>query len=104
MILTIPSFALFGLMVAWVGLGNGPAVIALVAYALLPIVRNTVTGLQGVDPAIGEAAKGMGMSGYMRLVRVDLPLAWAVVLTGLRGATGQVVSGCAGAAEGGADG
>lgn len=91
-ILTIPSFALFGLMVAWVGLGNSSAVIALVAYALLPIVRNTVTGLRGVDPAISESAQGMGMSGLQRLLRIDLPLAWPVILTGLRVSTMLLVS------------
>jgi osmoprotectant transport system permease protein len=91
-ILTVPSLALFALMVAWVGLGDRSAIIALTAYALLPIVRNTVTGLQGVDPAINESAKGMGLGAGARLVRIDLPLAWPVILTGVRVATMLIVS------------
>ena len=91
-ILTVPSFALFGLMLAWFGLGNTPAIIALVAYALLPIVRNTVTGLRGVDPAISESARGMGMGNTATLLRIDLPLAWPVILTGIRVSTMLIVS------------
>lgn len=91
-ILTIPSLALFGLMVVWVGLGDRSAVIALTAYALLPVVRNTVTGLQGVDPAITESARGMGLSAWSRLLRIDLPLAWPVILAGVRVATMLIVS------------
>lgn len=91
-ILTVPSLALFALMVAWVGLGDRSAIIALTAYALLPIVRNTITGLQGVDPAISEAAKGMGLGRWARLLRVELPLAWPVILTGVRVATMLIVS------------
>jgi osmoprotectant transport system permease protein len=91
-ILTVPSLALFALMVAWVGLGDRSAIIALTAYALLPIVRNTVTGLQGVDPAINESAKGMGLGAGARLLRIDLPLAWPVILTGVRVATMLIVS------------
>jgi osmoprotectant transport system permease protein len=91
-ILTVPSLALFALMVAWVGLGDRSAIIALTAYALLPIVRNTVTGLQGVDPAINESAKGMGLGARARLLRIDLPLAWPVILVGVRVATMLIVS------------
>lgn len=82
--LTIPSFALFGLLIAPFGLGFTPAVIALVMYALLPVVRNTITGLREVDPAVLESAVGMGMGRWRRLVRVELPLAWPVVLAGIR--------------------
>ncbi|MBA3778240.1 MAG: ABC transporter permease [Chloroflexi bacterium] len=82
--LTIPSFALFGLLVAPLGLGATPAVIALVMYGLLPIVRNTITGLRSVDPAIVESAQGMGMGRYRRLLRIELPLAWPIILTGVR--------------------
>lgn len=85
--LTIPSFALFGLLVPVLGLGWTPTVFALVMYALLPIVRNTVVGLRSVDPAITESAQGMGMSGLQRLLRIELPIAWPVVLTGMRVAT-----------------
>lgn len=82
--LTIPSFALFGLLIAPLGLGAPPAVVALVMYGLLPIVRNTITGLRSVDPAIVESAQGMGMGRYRRLFRIELPLAWPIILTGIR--------------------
>jgi osmoprotectant transport system permease protein len=85
--LTIPSFALFALFIPIVGLGNRPAQIALVMYSILPILRNTVTGLAGVDTAIVESAKGMGLSATQRLVRVELPMAWPVILAGIRVAT-----------------
>ncbi len=90
--LTIPSFALFGLLVPILGLGWTPTVFALVMYALLPIVRNTVTGLQSVDPAISESALGMGMNGWQRLVRIELPLAWPVILTGVRVSTLLIIA------------
>jgi osmoprotectant transport system permease protein len=82
--LTIPSFALFGLLIGPFGLGVTPAVIALVMYGLLPIVRNTITGLRSVDPAVVESAQGMGMGRYRRLIRIELPLAWPIILTGIR--------------------
>jgi osmoprotectant transport system permease protein len=86
-ILTIPSFALFALLIPLLGLGFKPAVVALVAYALLPIMRNTVTGLQGVDRAVVESARGMGMSSRQTLLRIELPLAWPVILAGIRVST-----------------
>ncbi len=82
--LTIPSFALFGLLIPVLGLGATPAVVALVMYGLLPIVRNTITGLRSVDPAIVESAQGMGMGRYRRLLRIELPLAWPIIITGIR--------------------
>jgi osmoprotectant transport system permease protein len=82
--LTIPSFALFGLFIPILGLGYRPTVVALVLYALLPIVRNTITGLRSVDPAITESALGMGLSRWQRLRRVEVPLAWPVIITGIR--------------------
>jgi len=85
--LTIPSLALFGLFIPVFGLGTTPVVVALVMYALLPIVANTVVGLRGVDPAIVESAQGMGMGRVRRLVRIELPLAWPVILTGMRVST-----------------
>jgi len=85
--LTIPSFALFGLFIPLLGLGYRPTVVALVMYALLPIVRNTITGLRSVDPAITESALGMGLSHWKRMLRVELPLAWPVIITGVRVAT-----------------
>ncbi|HVL54374.1 MAG TPA: ABC transporter permease [Vitreimonas sp.] len=82
--LTIPSFALFGLLIAPLGLGATPAIVALVMYGLLPIVRNTIAGLRSVDPSIVDAAKGMGMGRIRRLIRIELPLAWPIILTGIR--------------------
>jgi osmoprotectant transport system permease protein len=85
--LTIPSLALFGIFIPIFGLGYPPAVVALVMYALLPILRNTVTGLRSVDPAIAESAQGMGMSARERLLRIELPLAWPVIIAGIRVST-----------------
>lgn len=85
--LTIPSLALFAVFVPVVGIGDTGPIIALTMYALLPITRNTVTGLEEVDRAVVESAKGMGLSGVQRLVRVELPLAWPVILTGIRVST-----------------
>jgi len=82
--LTIPSFALLALFIPVFGLGYEPTVVALVMYALLPIVRNTVTGLRAVDPAVTESARGMGMSASRRLLKIELPLAWPVIITGIR--------------------
>ncbi|HXF03201.1 MAG TPA: ABC transporter permease [Arthrobacter sp.] len=82
--LTVPSFALFILLIGPLGLGALPVVVALTLYGLLPIVRNTITGLREVDPAIVESAKGMGMSRSQRLLRIELPLAWPVIITGIR--------------------
>ncbi len=87
--LTIPSLALFGLFIAIpvLGLGERSVIVGLVMYGLLPIVRNTVVGLREVDPAIVESAQGMGMGRSQRLLRVELPLAWPVILTGMRVST-----------------
>lgn len=82
--LTIPSFALFVLLIGPLGLGPRPVVVALSLYGLLPIVRNTITGLREVDPAVVESAQGMGMSRRRRLLQVELPLAWPVIITGIR--------------------
>ncbi|MDQ3885763.1 MAG: ABC transporter permease, partial [Actinomycetota bacterium] len=86
-----PSLALFGLFIPVFGLGTTPVVVALVMYALLPIVRNAIVGLRQVDPAVVESAQGMGMSRPQCLWRIELPLAWPVVLTGMRVATLIVV-------------
>jgi osmoprotectant transport system permease protein len=85
--LTVPSLALFGILIGLIGLGAVPVVLALVLYSLLPIVANTVVGLRGVDPAVVESAQGMGMGRVQRLVRIELPLAWPVILTGMRVST-----------------
>lgn len=80
----IPSIGLIVLMALWIGIGFWTAVIGLVAYATLPILRNTIVGLDGVDPALKEAARGMGMSRLAVLGRVELPLAVPVILAGVR--------------------
>ncbi len=85
--LTVPSFALFVLLIGPFGIGAKPVVIALTMYGLLPVVRNTITGLREVDPAMVESAQGMGMSKRQRLLRIELPIAWPVIVTGVRVAT-----------------
>ena len=80
----IPSIGLIVLLALWLGIGFWSAVIGLVAYATLPILRNTIVGLDGVDPALKEAARGMGMSRLAVLRRVELPLAVPVILAGVR--------------------
>ncbi len=86
-ILTIPSLALMTLLLPLFGLGWTGTVIALVLYSQLPIIRNTVAGLQGVDAGILESAKGIGMTKAATLLRVQLPLAWPVIIAGVRVAT-----------------
>ncbi len=83
-VLTIPSFALFGLLIPVLGLGYTPTVVALSAYAVLSILRNTIVGLRSVDPAVTESAKGMGFSNWQQLTKIELPLAWPVILAGIR--------------------
>jgi osmoprotectant transport system permease protein len=90
-IYTIPSLALLALLVPIIGIGRTPALIALVAYAQLILVRNIVTGLRGVNAAVVEAARGLGMSGPQVLWRVRLPLALPVIIAGLRIATVAVI-------------
>ncbi len=80
----IPSIGLVVLLALWIGPGTGTAVIALVVYATLPVLRNTIVGLDGVDPAITDAARGMGMSRTGVLWRIELPLAVPVILAGIR--------------------
>src|SRR6185436_16034697 len=87
---TIPSLALFGFLIPVLGshgIGRLPAIIALFIYSLLPIIRNTFTGIEGVDPAVREAARGMGMTDWQLLTQVELPLALNVIIAGLRVAT-----------------
>jgi osmoprotectant transport system permease protein len=91
-ILTIPSFALFGLLSIWFGLANPPVIIGLVLYGLLPVTRNTRAGIRAVDPAVSEAARGMGMSARQVLLKVELPLAVPVILGGVRQATVMIVA------------
>lgn len=88
-IMTIPSIALFGMMIPFLaplgaGVGVVPSVIALVLYSQLPIIRNTAVGLQEVSPAVIRAATGMGMSRWQILRKVEMPLALPVILSGIR--------------------
>ena len=88
-IITIPSIALFGLMIPVLsifgqGIGAVPAIIAVLLYSQLPIIRNTYTAINNVDPALREAAMGVGMSSSQRLLRVELPLAVPVIMAGVR--------------------
>lgn len=80
----IPGIGLLVLLFAFLGLGVLPTVIALVIYGLLPVLRNTVTGIQGVDPAAVDAARGMGMTRWQALMRVQVPLASPLIFAGLR--------------------
>ena len=82
--LTIPSLALFTIFIPIVGLGFTPSFIALYLYAIMPILRNTSTGLDSVDPSVLESAKGMGLTRTQELIKVQLPLAWPVMLAGIR--------------------
>lgn len=86
-IYTVPSLSLFVLLIPLFGLGLQPAVIALVAYAQVILVRNIVVALEGVDPAVVEAARGMGMTPWQRFYKVEVPLALPVILAGVRIAT-----------------
>lgn len=82
--LTIPSYALLGVLVGIVGIGVLPSVIMLVFFGFLPILRNVLVGLAGVDRTLIESARGMGMGRLATLVRLELPLAWPVIMTGVR--------------------
>jgi len=87
---TIPSLALFGLLLPVPFLGDRAArlaIVALTGYALLPILRNTYTGIRGVDPVLVDVSNALGMSDLQRLLKVELPLAASVILAGLRTAT-----------------
>jgi len=84
---TLPSLALFAILIPYTGLGRTTVIVALILYSLLAIVRNTVAGIDGVPPATIDAARGMGMTGTQRLVMVELPLALPVILAGVRLAT-----------------
>ena len=91
-LMTIPSIALFGLMLPVLslighGLGKVPAVIALVAYSQLPIIRNTYVGIKNVSPELVDAGRGLGMNGWTRLKEIEIPLAIPVIIAGLRTAS-----------------
>lgn len=88
-LMTIPSIALFGLMLPFLsifgyGLGKVPAIIALVLYSQLPIIRNTYTGIKNVPPSLVEAGKGIGMDRWTRMKEIEIPIAMPVIIAGLR--------------------
>jgi len=84
---TIPSMALLGFMIPLIGIGTFPAIVALFLYAILPILQNTYTGIREVNPAMKEAARGMGMTDLQILLKVEIPLAISVIMGGFRTAT-----------------
>ena len=84
---TIPSLALLGFMIPLFGIGTTSAIVALFLYSLLPIIRNTYTGIMNVDEPTLEAARGMGMTDRQILFKVQLPLAFSVIMAGIRTAT-----------------
>ena len=81
---TVPSLALFVFMIPLLGIGGPPAIVALFLYSLLPIVRNTVAGIHGISPSLVESAEALGLPGFARLVRIELPLASPSILAGIK--------------------
>jgi len=84
MAMTLPGFAAFGLLAGIMGPGVEAAVVVLVFYGMMPILRNAIVGLRGVDQSLIESAKGMGMSRSATLMRLEIPMAWPVIMTGVR--------------------
>jgi len=85
--MTIPSLALFSLLIPILGIGKAPAIVGLVAYTQLPIVRNVYTGITNIDTSIIEAARGMGLTEMKILYKIKIPLAFPAIMTGIRTAT-----------------
>ncbi len=85
--MTIPSLALFSLLIPVLGIGKAPAIVGLVAYTQLPLVRNVYTGITGISPSIIEAARGMGLTERKILFKIKLPLAFPAMMAGIRTAT-----------------
>ena len=81
---TIPSFAVIALFVGILGIGPGTAIVALWVYSLLPILNNTIAGINGLDPAVIDAARGMGMTKFRTLYKIEIPLAMPVIMAGIR--------------------
>jgi len=92
--LTLPSYALLGILIAFINSGVTVSVIALAFYGALPILRNSIVGLRGVDQKLVESARGMGMNRLTILFRLELPLAWPIIMTGVR-VSGQMLMGVA---------
>lgn len=91
-IYTIPSISLLGFLIPFTGIGNKTAIIALTVYGLLPIVRNTYTGLTAVDPDILEVAKGLGTDKRQLLYKIQFPLALPIILSGFRNMTVMIIA------------
>jgi len=89
--MTVPSLALFGLLVPFLGIGSPPVVFTLVLYSQLPVIRNTYVGLTGIDPSTLEAGEGLGMTRTERLRRIQIPMALPVIMAGVRNAVVIVV-------------
>lgn len=89
---TIPSISMLGFLIPLTGIGDKTAVIALIIYGLLPMVRNTYTGITNIEPSIIEVAKGMGSTRWQILYKIKLPLALPVIITGLRSMVVMTVS------------
>ncbi|OIH99524.1 MULTISPECIES: ABC transporter permease [unclassified Curtobacterium] len=92
--LTLPSFAVIGLLIVPLGFGVLPSVVTVVFFAALPILRNAVVGLAEIPPTVVESARGIGMSRFRTLVQVELPMAWPIILSGVR-VSAQMVMGIA---------
>lgn len=92
--LTLPSFAVIGLLIVPLGFGVLPSVVTVVFFAALPILRNAVVGLAEIPPAVVESARGIGMSRFRTLLQVELPMAWPIILSGVR-VSAQMVMGIA---------
>lgn len=84
MLQTIPALALLAFMIPIFGIGATPAIVALFIYSLLPILRNTYLGMNDVDPSLKDAAKGMGMTNWQSIIKVEVPLAGPVIMAGIR--------------------
>lgn len=89
---TIPTIALLAIIIPFLGIGFKPAVVALFLYALLPLLRNTYTGVKSIDPSILEAAKGMGFNTYQRMFKVELPVALPYIMSGIRVTAVYIIS------------
>ncbi len=92
--LTIPAFAMIGLLIAPLGFGVPPAVVVVSFFAVLPILRNAVVGLSGIPDSVVESARGIGMGRFRTLATVEIPMAWPVILAGIR-VSAQMVMGVA---------
>ena len=89
---TVPSLALLAIMISFFGVGKPPAIAALFIYSLLPVLRNTYLGINGVDPELKDAAKGMGMTSFQSLYKVELPLGLPIIMAGIRLSAVYVIS------------